>query len=209
MLQVIKGGRDSVALLPVDSRLPPSTIVRSLPKARPAAEEMLEIGLRDTGDDGMARSIVESYDAIQQFALKLADFYTHEFPAVSTKYRSMLGEVLDFATIGYLAHERLRDSRTQVAVFLANCIKGAANSQLAYAVNQQVNGGYQAWGPWEHGALAGWAHWGAEIEFTAVASSPPEHRYAVKGMLQQRLLRWTDVIAISRAGVDLNSLEMF
>lgn len=186
------------------------TISYPLPASRMTTEEILALTLKSkTVDDGCS-SIVETYDSASQFANKLAEFFTPAFPSSNPGYESALCEILDFATVGYLRTESIRDPKDQLATFLANGVLAATSALMCFRTFQARGDSLLEWEPWEHGALCDWVKWGGQVlQFEAALAPTTERRYATRNMLQQRLLRFKDTMAIGRAGIDMHSYDMF
>lgn len=181
-----------------------------LPTTPITPEDMLLQALRSKGVDDACSSIVETYEAGRSFANKLAAFFTTAFPSSSPSYESALCEILDAATVGYLRTEAVREPKEQLATFLATGVLSATTVLMCYSTFQLKSGDLVQWDPWEDGALSDWAQWGGkELQFEAALAPTPERRYATRSMLQQRLLRFKDTMAIARAGIDLQSFDMF
>jgi hypothetical protein len=170
---------------------------------------MLDEALRSKLLDESCVSLIETYESIRQFALKLATFFTHTFPATSPAHQQALGEILDAATVGYLRVSSTRDQRDRVATFLANGVAGATSVLMCYRTSQLRNGEQLQWHPWEDGSLSTWAVWGGQLRFDHDFAPTPELRYATRAMLLQRLLRFKDMTSIARAGIDMQSMDMF
>ncbi len=181
-----------------------------LPARRMTTEAILDLTFKSkTVDDGCS-SIVETYDSASQFANKLAEFFTHAFPSSNPAYDSALCEILDFATVGYLRTEAIRDPKDQLATFLANGVLAATNALTCFRTFQSRGDSLDEWEPWEHGSLCDWVKWGGQaLQFEAALAPTTERRYATRNMLQQRLLRFKDTMAIGRAGIDMHSYDMF
>lgn len=198
---------------PVAPRSPvhtgPVPLLRMLPVQRMDPEAMLGLALDHPDVDEATRTIIQSYETAAMFAAKLADFYTHLYPCASAQHGGLLCEVLDIATTGFLKAERYREPRDQVATFLANAICAATHLHLAYSATQERGAGLERWEPWELGSLSAWAAWGLPLEFVPNAMPSTERRFATRSMLAQRLLRFTDMVSIAKAGIDLHSLELF
>jgi len=160
--------------------------------------------------DDESRRLVETFVTIEQFACRLAGFYTGLYPSAEVGYGCLVYEVLDIAATGYLRAEGgRRDSRDCLAIFLANGVAAAGMAHCAFSAEQLSEGGARVWRPWSDGSLANWATVGTPITFKRRPSPSREERYVIRSMLAQRLLRHEDMMSIARAGVDLHSLELF
>ncbi|ABD71952.1 hypothetical protein Rfer_4265 (plasmid) [Rhodoferax ferrireducens T118] len=209
MFNKITGGRSPATKLfhCVSRQQAPSYPV---PASRMTTEAILTLTLKSkTVDDGCS-SIVETYEAASQFANKLAEFFTPAFPSSNPGYDSALCEILDFATVGYLRTESIRDPKDQLATFLANGVLAATSALMCFRTFQSRGDSLVEWEPWEHGALSDWVKWGGQaLQFEAALAPTTERRYATRNMLLQRLLRFKDTMSIGRAGIDMHSYDMF
>lgn len=205
MLKVIEGGMNPAAT----ARSGADPVIRILPVERMDPEAMLGLALAHAGMDEATRTIIESYESAATFARKLADFYTPFYPSASAQHDGLLCEVLDVATTGFLKAEGHREPRDQIATFLANAVCAATHLHLAYSATQRQGGELERWEPWERGSLSAWAAWGLPVQFVPNAMPSTERRFATRSMLAQRLLRFTDMVCIAKAGIDLHSLDLF
>jgi hypothetical protein len=208
MLKLVDGAIN-LAGTPGSGDAEPTALLRTMPLERMDPEAMLVLALAHPGVDEATRIIIASYETAATFARKLADFYTHLYPCASAFHEGLLCEVLDVATTGYLKAERFREPRDQMAAFLANAICAATRLHLAYSAFQQRGSCLERWEPWERGPLSAWAAWGRPVEFVANAMPSAERLFATRSMLAQRLLRFTDVVTIAKAGIDLHALDLF
>lgn len=175
-----------------------------------SAAEMLDACLRGRSIDESCDSILETYVAARLFCEKLALFFTHAFPSAHKGYKSAIEEILDAAALGFSTAASTRDARSQLSSFLAVGLKAATSVLTSYSVSQVQNGVLIDWEPWTHGGLSEWATWGSEpLKFAPAFAPTSEQRYATRGMLLHRLLRYHDVVEIVRAGIDLQSLDLF
>lgn len=182
----------------------------SLPTTVMTPEAMLAQTLRSPCIDESCASIVETYASAGEFALKLTRFFTTAFPSSNSIFENALCEILDTATVGYLRIDPARGPKEQLAKFLSSGVLAAASALMCYRTSQRRQHQITPWEPWEDGALSDWIQWGgAPLEFCTDIAPTPERRYATRIMLQQRLLRFKDTIAIARAGIDLQSMDMF
>lgn len=174
------------------------------------AHQMVRLTLKSASVDPSCSSIIETYEAAARFADKLASFFTNQFPSANPIYGSALCEVLDIAAVGFNAAAGTNDPRTQLARFMAHGVMAATNALMCFGVRQQRGDEMSRWEPWSDGALADWVRReGALLHFEPAFAPTAEQRYATRGMLQQRLLRYKDSIDIARAGIDLQSLDLF
>jgi hypothetical protein len=181
-----------------------------IPSPMPTPAEMLELSLRGRSIDESCHSIPETYDAARIFCDKLALFFTHAYPGVDHRYQSAIEEILDAGVLGFASSASTAEPRVQLSNFLANGIKSATAVLTSYRVSQSQKGTVVDWEPWQHGGLAEWADWGGEpLKFQPAFAPTTEQRYATRGMLQHRLLRYHDVVEIHRAGIDIQSLDFF
>lgn len=173
-------------------------------------QQMLRIAIKSATVDSSCASIIETYEGAAKFAEKLASFFTHQFPSANSNYSCALCEILDIAAVGFNAAAPTGDPRTQLARFLAHGVMTATNALMFFGVRQQRGSEFTAWEPWSDGPLANWIRRdGASLHFYPAFAATAEQRYATRGMLQQRLLRYKDSVDIARAGIDLQSLELF
>lgn len=206
MLKVIQGG--GIAKKPSVRSSVRSNIVVKLPVSQLSPSEMIRIAIKSGHIVDDTSILIETFPSVAEFANKLASLVTHVFPATDENYPSLLVEVLDLAMIGYVRSSP-KEPREQIARFLANGVFACAQGLMAYRAVQIRGTDVATWVPWEDGALSEWAVWGADIEFKPETAPTPEIRHAMSMMLQQRLLSWNSMVNIARAGIDMQSMNLF
>ena len=133
---------------------------------------------------------------------------TDLFPPMSTNYCGAAVEVLDLAGMAYLAGSKSEPDR--LAAFMDAAVRGCTHAISHWGVELIERGASSAWDPWRDGPLCDWLKSGDKRSVTLTVRPIPsrEYSHAIRAMLYQRMLTWTDMIAIGRAGIDVTSVDL-
>lgn len=217
VVHLVGGGRDP--LMPVGSLKPatrPTTVEGSLVKCKIAhadirAPRMVQSVLASPELNEECLALMNSSPATYRVAHRAISWLTDRFPAISSDYSCAAVEVLDMASVTYQTGSRSNADRT--ASFLDAVVRGCTQAIAHRVVSVSAPGTDSdvTWSPWEHGELCEWLllQNGDELKFQLRHVLEREEVHALRSMLYLRMLTWTDMMAITRAGIDATSVDLF
>ncbi len=212
-------GRGRGPMTPVGSLKPanqPTTVEGSLVKCKIAhadicVPQMVQAVLASPELNEECLALMNSDPAIYRVAHRTISWLTDRFPAISKDYSLAAVEVLDLAGVTYQTGSRSNADRT--ASFLDAVVRGCTQAIAHRVVSVSAPGADSnvTWSPWEHGALCEWLlqQNGDELKFQMRPVLEREEVHALRSMLYLRMLTWPDMMAITRAGIDANSVGLF
>jgi hypothetical protein len=160
------------------------------------------------------KDLHEDSIAFHHFTKKLFKLLTPMCPSFDEEYSCAIEEILDAGLIRYQTnsnHSEYVDQMTQ-GIFLAGALDACVKYISKLVVRQVKGNEIQVWevDKIDFPDLEDWISSDSEsVDFTEDNIPVDDHVYAVRFILVNRLLRFKDLKAIGRSGVDINNFAEF